>query len=381
MSRFLPVLLACLLLAACANRAPAPLVILARLMPAWGPIGTRVIVSGGGFTAQNNAVKFGPDTDWHHPDGTPANVIAIVPSVDGATIAFDVPSSIVSGIVCDSSNHCIGIAAAMLQPGPQAVSIVNANGASNSLVFTVTASATPPTPAIEVSTPTPTATSYRVVGKNILDANGQPFVPYGVELPSLWVANWRHNRGMQQNLTELEQPALYEIARRIWHANTLDLKIASANLFDQSPYDAAFLQVLGQIVARAHVRGMNIILVLQYESTTRQPLPSQDSVNFWNVLAQYYRDAPWVWFDVFNEPRNPRGVGTLSGSLIGAVVYRLLDFGLRRYIGESASLINGAIYVVFVLFVPFGIVGTWRMKSLQIKQGWQRLLELFNLFR
>ncbi len=75
------------------------------------------------------------------------------------------------------------------------------------------------------------------------------------------------------------------------------------------------------------------------------------------------------------------GVGTLSGSLIGAVVYRLLDFGLRRYIGESASLINGAIYVVFVLFVPFGIVGTWRMKSLQIKQGWQRLLELFNLFR
>jgi hypothetical protein len=29
--------------------------------------------------------------------------------------------------------------------------------------------------------------------------------------------------------------------------------------------------------------------------------------------------------------------------------------------------------VAFVLFVPFGIVGTWRMKSLQIKQGWERL--------
>jgi len=73
------------------------------------------------------------------------------------------------------------------------------------------------------------------------------------------------------------------------------------------------------------------------------------------------------------------GVGTLSGSLIGAVIFRLLDFGLRRYIGESASLINGAIYVAFVLFVPFGIVGTWRMKSLQVKRGWQRLLRLFNL--
>jgi branched-chain amino acid transport system permease protein len=72
------------------------------------------------------------------------------------------------------------------------------------------------------------------------------------------------------------------------------------------------------------------------------------------------------------------GVGTLQGALVGAVVYRLLDFGLRRYIGESASFINGAIYVAFVLFIPFGIVGTWRLKSTQIKQGWDRLLKLLG---
>lgn len=72
------------------------------------------------------------------------------------------------------------------------------------------------------------------------------------------------------------------------------------------------------------------------------------------------------------------GVGTLQGALVGAVVYRLLDFGLRRYIGESASFINGAIYVAFVLFIPFGIVGTWRLKSFKIKQGWQRLLQMLN---
>lgn len=66
------------------------------------------------------------------------------------------------------------------------------------------------------------------------------------------------------------------------------------------------------------------------------------------------------------------GVGTLNGALIGAIVFRLLDFGLRRYIGESASFINGAIYVAFVLFIPFGIVGTWRLRSLQIRQGWEK---------
>ncbi len=72
------------------------------------------------------------------------------------------------------------------------------------------------------------------------------------------------------------------------------------------------------------------------------------------------------------------GVGTLNGAFIGAAVYRLLDYGLRRYIGESASFINGAIYVLFVLFIPYGIVGAWTSRSLQIKHGWKRLLSLFE---
>jgi branched-chain amino acid transport system permease protein len=72
------------------------------------------------------------------------------------------------------------------------------------------------------------------------------------------------------------------------------------------------------------------------------------------------------------------GVGTLNGALIGAVVFRLLDYGLRRYIGESASFINGAVYVLIVLFLPYGIVGTWKLKSLQINQGWERLLNILK---
>ncbi len=72
------------------------------------------------------------------------------------------------------------------------------------------------------------------------------------------------------------------------------------------------------------------------------------------------------------------GVGTLNGALVGAIVYRLLDFGLRRYLGESASFINGAIYIAFVLFIPYGIVGTWRLKSLEMKKGWEALLQRFQ---
>ena len=72
------------------------------------------------------------------------------------------------------------------------------------------------------------------------------------------------------------------------------------------------------------------------------------------------------------------GVGTLNGALIGAIVFRLLDYGLRRYIGESASFINGAIYVLIVLFLPFGIVGTWKLKSNNLRSGWQHLVDRFK---
>ncbi len=66
------------------------------------------------------------------------------------------------------------------------------------------------------------------------------------------------------------------------------------------------------------------------------------------------------------------GVGTLNGAIIGAFVLRLLNFFLRRFIGESASFIIGAIYVVFVLFIPYGIIGTWRLKRLNMRDGWLR---------
>lgn len=70
------------------------------------------------------------------------------------------------------------------------------------------------------------------------------------------------------------------------------------------------------------------------------------------------------------------GVGTLSGAIVGAFAFRLVDFVLRRFIGEAASIITGALYVVFVLFVPYGIVGTLRLRQLKTKEGWKRILSM-----
>ena len=72
------------------------------------------------------------------------------------------------------------------------------------------------------------------------------------------------------------------------------------------------------------------------------------------------------------------GVGTISGALIGAAVFRLLQYYLEKWFGGTSELLIGIAYIAIVLYLPFGIVGTWRAKALRIKAGRDRLLRLFS---
>lgn len=68
------------------------------------------------------------------------------------------------------------------------------------------------------------------------------------------------------------------------------------------------------------------------------------------------------------------GMGTLSGAMVGAAIFRLMEFYLDRWFGENASFLLGAFYVALVLFVPYGIIGTWRARSHSL-QSWRERLE------
>jgi branched-chain amino acid transport system permease protein len=72
------------------------------------------------------------------------------------------------------------------------------------------------------------------------------------------------------------------------------------------------------------------------------------------------------------------GVGTLSGAILGAALYRLLQYFLDRQFGEMASTLLGLIYVGLVLFLPFGIVGTWRLRGVRWRSGVTASRDLAN---
>lgn len=72
------------------------------------------------------------------------------------------------------------------------------------------------------------------------------------------------------------------------------------------------------------------------------------------------------------------GIGTLSGAMIGAATFKFMDFYLDKWFPEASAYILGIIYVVLVLFVPYGIVGTFRLRRLDMKEGQKRLIGLFK---
>ena len=72
------------------------------------------------------------------------------------------------------------------------------------------------------------------------------------------------------------------------------------------------------------------------------------------------------------------GVGTISGAIVGAAVFRLLQYYLDKWFGGASDLLIGAAYVLLVLYLPYGIVGTWRVKRLQVSEGRKRLAALIK---
>ena len=103
------------------------------LAPATGPVNTVVTVSGSGFTATGNKIKFGSLGVENNPSYS-------LNSTDGKTLVFTVPTS--NYFACWFTTPACYAPSVLVQPGIYPVSVTNMNGTSNTLNFTVTNSGT-----------------------------------------------------------------------------------------------------------------------------------------------------------------------------------------------------------------------------------------------
>ncbi len=68
------------------------------------------------------------------------------------------------------------------------------------------------------------------------------------------------------------------------------------------------------------------------------------------------------------------GSGTLIGPMLGAGVMQLLGYLLNLWLGSSWQLVFGLMYVLLVLFLPYGIVGTWQERKVSWRAAWSAQL-------
>lgn len=73
------------------------------------------------------------------------------------------------------------------------------------------------------------------------------------------------------------------------------------------------------------------------------------------------------------------GIGTLDGAIIGAAIFKLLSYGLEKLFGGASQVIIGVVYILLVLFLPYGVVGTIRVRSFRWKEGWENLLKRMGM--
>jgi branched-chain amino acid transport system permease protein len=66
------------------------------------------------------------------------------------------------------------------------------------------------------------------------------------------------------------------------------------------------------------------------------------------------------------------GIGTLVGAILGAGLMQILGQFLYEWFGARWPLVFGLLFIALVLFLPYGIVGTYRLRSASWKTGWAR---------
>lgn len=146
---------------------------------------------------------------------------------------------------------------------------------------------------------------FHIAGTQVLNATGQPFVPYGITAGELSMPNWpQEEQRVQEEI---------DAAADNWCANTIRIQVAPADLLGRccgagGPPNPNYLQAIRNEVTHAVGKGLVVVLSAQTEKFPNgSKAPTEKTERFWKYLAAPvptgFGGDPQVIFDLFNEPR------------------------------------------------------------------------------
>jgi hypothetical protein len=174
-------------------------------------------------------------------------------------------------------------------------------------------------------------------GANMVTEAGQVFVPRGFTLSTLQYASPYLDDAHAYPTVLAEAKAQINAIAGGWHGNIVRLQVEQDDLVQRvSGADRGYLNLIRQTVGYAKSKGLVVVLNAQTEPSDRvtanEPLPSQETVRFWQILRPYYGNDASVIIDVFNEPRPL--AGTTEPWYMRLWKYGGLYQGVR-YLGEQ----------------------------------------------
>jgi hypothetical protein len=176
---------------------------------------------------------------------------------------------------------------------------------------------------------------------NLIDTQGRVMVPYGLTVFGLANQDWQGQMAQDDNQIRA--------AITQWCTNYVRLQIAPANLLSEAPYDAPYLTAIEGEVQLALSYDNDVILTAQTERFTDEPAdnPTEQTIQFWKVLAPIYQHNPRVWFDLFNEPRLQTSSGTWSDWQNGVTVAGQQYVGMQE-LADAVRAAAGNVNLILV---------------------------------
>lgn len=194
---------------------------------------------------------------------------------------------------------------------------------------------------------------YYVQGNGIYDGGGELHIFRGVDRPSL---EWNpEGEGISQADIQL-------IAG--WNANVVRIAINQGYWLQGSvAYNANYQSQVDQVVQWVEAAGMDVILDLHWSDKGdlgqwpgQQRMADQNSIAFWESVANIYKDDGRVFFELYNEPHDVGWDVWLDGGPSGdgfqAVGMQQLYDTVRGVGADNLVLVGGLNYAYDLSGVP-----------------------------
>ena len=153
-------------------------------------------------------------------------------------------------------------------------------------------------------------------GSVIVDSTGQEIPLRGAQMPGLNVAN---PSSAQRETIAAMNDVTFGILRLRWNFNAVRVPVSSA-IWKRD--GRSYLDRVGAIVRAANNQQLIVVLANCEDSasgnTAAAGVPVQETVSFWTAWAAYFKDSPFVVFDIFNEPLVDDVPGHVAGQRLSS---------------------------------------------------------------